>query len=337
MKQLHTGTKILIVFMLTSVVWFAILNFVSVTYFRKTLEELLLDKLSVTIRQYKQNTSCGLPEYIVATHKTLTEKKSLTLLTEESINGTLIYFYVKRAYFEDKIRDFAIIVLGIESSLFLSLILITYLIIARFVRDIENSGRFLNMLLLSFNHKIGNFLSILKINIEILKENPCEKEAVQRLFTTTEKIEGDLKRTFKMLREKGKTVKENVNLMDCILEATEFFALSDTNTVFHLNVKPLVISANSNDIGDILYNLIDNAVKYSNGLINIRVSSDARFVYVFIRNELAVNSLRGTGLGLEITKNILKRCNGKLVFRQKGQHYIAYVRLPLLIKNLPNF
>ncbi|QWR76395.1 sensor histidine kinase [Candidatus Magnetomonas plexicatena] len=326
MKPLHTGAKILIVFIVVSVVWFSVLNFVSVTYFRKTLEGILLDKLSVTIRQYKQNTAC-VPEYIVATDKHIPEK-SLTLLTEESVNGTRTYFYVKRIYFEDKIKDFAIIVFGIESSLFLSLILITYLIVSRFVRESENSGRFLNLLLLSFNHKIGNFLSILKVNIEILRENPCEKRATERLFSTTEKIEADLKRTFKMLREKGKTVNENVNLRDCIFEATDFFALSETKTVFHLNVIPIIISSNSNDIGDVLYNLIDNAVKYSSGSVNIRLSADARFAYVFIRNELAVNSLRGTGLGLEITNNILKRCNGKLVSRQKGQHYIAYVRFP---------
>ncbi|MEO5356745.1 MAG: hypothetical protein H7844_05535 [Nitrospirae bacterium YQR-1] len=326
-KPLHTGTKILIVFIFISVVWFAILNFVSVSYFRGTLEEILKDRMSVAIRQYAQNTACGLPEYVMSSNKQLTEK-SLALLTEEYISGTKTYFYVKSAYIENKIKDFAIIVLGIESSLFLSLILIMYLIISKFVRDIEGSGKFLNLLLMSFNHKIGNFISILKLNIEILKENPCEKKAVQRLFTTTEKIEIDLKRSFKMLREKGKTAKEKINIRDCIFEAIEFFGLSDIKSVFHMNVKPFIIYANPNDVGDVLYNLIDNALKYSDGCINIRTSSDNRYVYVFIRNELAVNSLRGSGLGLEITNNILKRCNGKLLLRQKGKYYLTYVCFP---------
>ena len=328
MKKLHAGTRILIVFILVSVVWFAILNFVSVTYFRRTLEGILKDRMSVAIRQYTQNTNCGLPEYIVSSNKLLTEK-SMVLFAEESISGTMTYFYVKGAYFEGKIRDFAIIVLGIESSLFLSLILITYMIISKFVRDIESGGKFLNLLLLSFNHKIGNFITILKINIEILKENPCEKRSVERLSATTEKIEADLKRTFKMLREKGKTAKEEGNIRDCLLEALEFFGMAANKGVFHTNIKPLVIMANPNDVGDVLYNLIDNALKYSNGCINIRTSSDNRYVYVFIRNELAVNSLRGTGLGLEITNNILKRCKGKLVFRKKGTHYLTFVCFPV--------
>lgn len=104
------------------------------------------------------------------------------------------------------------------------------------------------------------------------------------------------------------------------------------------------VSAREQDIWEILYNLMDNAVRYGkpNGHVWVRLSGKsiaveddgigiapehvARVFEQFYRVDEARDAEGGTGLGLSIVKAIVEGCNGKLSVEStlgKGTRFLA--------------
>ncbi|MBF0472750.1 MAG: HAMP domain-containing histidine kinase [Nitrospirae bacterium] len=318
--KFNIGTRIAITFTIISMVGFSALNLLNIQYYKKTMlrqnlkqaEELV--KLKVTYRIIE------LPDDIIVSYNPI-NKENLILI--DKLGNS--YYYFNNSSINEDINKLAIILFGIESILFICLMLLNFQFTNKFITEIETNERFLNLLLLSFNHKICNFLSSQRINIDIVKQDGSER-AIQRLEAAYLKIEEEMTRTLQLVKTHPLKIREQVSIDNIISQTINYFENDLSNRMIFYSKSNLSLEkpvlADEHDIRDILYNLMDNAVKYSINYINIRLSFKSKGAYIYIANDIVLESHSGTGLGLEIVETILKRYNGRLSVRRKNSYIV---------------
>ncbi|MCI4626356.1 MAG: GHKL domain-containing protein [Candidatus Magnetoovum sp. WYHC-5] len=319
--------KIIFLFVIINIIWFSILNIIAINNYSNNIEELYTKQSTLYAKLYMINKEKMLPDFIVISKKPLFDKGLLPINTEHHN----VYFYLKDKFINEELYKFAIHLFAIESFFFLSLIFFTYLTISSFISNIKANERFLNLLLISLNHKIGNFLSLQHINLEIIKGSECSKwvsNAIKRLEDAYVRIENDVRRTLHLVKERAAYVYEEIDLP---LIATNILGMLHSelyNKQISCNYKAVTILANTTDIEDILYNLIDNAVKYSTSIIKIQIYGDKRYAVVTIENDIAKDAKQGTGIGIDIIRKILKKYKGTLTITVQDSYY-AKVKIPI--------
>ena len=122
----------------------------------------------------------------------------------------------------------------------------------------------------------------------------------------------------------------------------------------HLDATSVSISANMNHLTNVLINLLDNAIKYSEGspIIEVRTWTVEKMVAIEIKDQGMgmdtetlqlifekfyreqsgnVHNIKGHGLGLSYVKKILTLLNGTInVKSKKGKGSTFLIQLPLI-------
>lgn len=253
------------------------------------------------------------------------------------INTTMINFmdYMKEEYIlqslnkketskgdfiEQKFQEYVKNLLLWQSLLVLSLMLVLYKVIYRMLKHEKNYKDFLELILLLISHKFGNFLASVRGNIEILKISH-DRKALDRLEKSYNFLQEDFQKiqnSITHFKEISDT-KEKINLKEVIEKDLSLIA---PLTKVILNLKDISITANRYAVENIVFSLIENAVKYSKSMIQIRLSKNC----LAIRNDIAETE-HGSGVGLKITEALAKREGFKLNCRAKGKAYIAILKL----------
>ena len=160
--------------------------------------------------------------------------------------------------------------------------------------------------------------------------------------------------------ERGSTPMEcePINVHEVIEEAISHVALIVQNRAGmiykHLDATDLTVSANMNHLTNVLINLLDNAIKYSEGspIIEVRTWVEEKRVAIEIKDEGMgmdtetlqlifekfyreqggnVHNIKGHGLGLSYVKKILTLLNGTIhVKSKKGKGSTFLIQLPLI-------
>jgi signal transduction histidine kinase len=331
---MNYGARIILYFVVISVIWFFALNIISITYYRNTLEAMTAEQAALYLTLHRCDGGAALPGHLVASGLPLADK-SLILLPRAAPGANL---YVRRAYLEERLINFALVLFGVEASLFLSLMFFTYAVVRKFVKEIDSGEKFLNLILLSFNHKIGNFLAAQKLNVEMLRERAAElppdadapgagAKIIERLSENCRYMEGDVGRTLKMVGAHAARIKlrEKTDLMEAMKNTLDLFTGDFKEKRLTVNMESVIINADPNDVETVFYNLVSNAVKYSAARVHVRMSRRRGVPRVFIVNDLAGEPSSGAGLGIEITRSIAAK-NGWKIFARKKNGYIVYIK-----------
>ncbi len=225
-----------------------------------------------------------------------------------------------KEFIEKKFQEYVRDVLLHEFLLVLSLMLILYKIIDRMIRQERDYKDFLELILLTISHKFGNFLATQQGNIEILKIRHDER-ALQRLQTSYNYIQSDFYKVLETIRrfKEFSSNTEKINLKPIIEKDISLFDMSNIRLI--LNLQDTYIYANRQIIENIIFSLLENAIKYSNGKIHIRLSKNL----LAIRNNIAQEQ-KGSGIGLKITEALAKKQGFKLKCRVKKDNFIAVVK-----------
>ncbi len=193
------------------------------------------------------------------------------------------------------------------------------------------------------------------------------------------KDEKKVSRYLKMMREENKRMQDQVetvlmisqlergttpmelspiDIHDVIEEAISHVALIVQNRsgmiYKHLEATSTIVSANKNHFTNVLTNLLDNAIKYSEGspIIEVRTWTEEEQISIEIKDEGIgmdtetlqlifekfyreqggnVHNIKGHGLGLSYVKKILTLLNGTIhVKSKKGKGSTFLIQLPLI-------
>ena len=317
-------TKAVLIFTLIVIVGFSILNSIAFLYYKNTLENSLIKEALVYLKLYNFDSSVRLPEYakILRENEPLPSTDFIPFLKKQDK-----IFYIKESFFKEKYTSFFVNFLLWDTVLILGLYVFFYYTIIRYIKREANLRKALELSVLSISHKLGNFLSINKMNLELLKER-CPSKEVERLIKSYNSVEKDFKHISEILKSLDTGSKTTVvNVKTIIEKSMRNFENSIENKNLLLNLKDYYLRTEEEKLKIVIQNLIENAVKYSNRFIHIKMCSKKQKLILVIRNDINSNQDRNTGLGLSIIEKLLPDLNGKIKYRAGKNSYISVLTL----------
>jgi signal transduction histidine kinase len=224
------------------------------------------------------------------------------------------------AVFQDNLNsyksEYSKMVILWETFLVFGSIISIYYLTSIYLKKEERYKQFLQLMILSISHKLGNKISSLNINLELIKPS-CNNQAVNRLEKSLISLNEDLKTllsTFKKLQFERKE-EEKFRVDELVLNFLEEFKPFEKK-VF-LRLKPLKSFKNKSDIEAIIQIILENAFKYSENKVYIKIYKTNLIVKNDIKNEIE----SGSGLGLLIVEGLSKLNNLKVIKRVKGKYF----------------
>jgi two-component system phosphate regulon sensor histidine kinase PhoR len=215
----------------------------------------------------------------------------------------------------------------------------------------------------NMTHEFKTPITTISISSEVLKD-PSIIDNPSRLFNYATiiqdealRLKNQVERILQMAtldKEKIALNKEEVNMHEVLKCAADHILISDINKPdihFSLHAKSPVIKGDKLHLINIIYNLIDNAVKYSKGQaeIDIRTESIKNGINIFIRDKgIGINNsdkkkvfdkfyrvpvgnvhdVKGFGLGLNYVKNLIEAHKGYIQLESeinKGSTFTIYL------------
>ncbi len=240
----------------------------------------------------------------------LLEKQGYGYLSEPNLN------------IKDIKKDYGKSLLIWEAFLVFSSILIVYKITERYLEKEKRYKQFLQLLLLSVSHKLGNKTTSLNINIEILK-NKCNNPTTEKIEKLVKTINYDLKNlieTFKKFQFERKN-EERFFIDELILNNLKEFEFS--NKKLFLRLSKLEVYKIKSDIDIILNIAIENAFKYSKNKVMIKIFKKM----LIIKNDIKKDLESGSGIGLIILEEVAKLNDIKVIKKVKGKYFTIYLCL----------
>lgn len=259
-------------------------------------------------------------------------------------------------------RQIALLIFGIIFfALIITGLILNMIFLVREIRKNEQQDAFLN----AVTHELKTPIASIKLYLETLKARDVEEAKRKefydvmladsdRLLTTVEQVlqAGQIREKSRKLNNSKINIDELLN-ESAKLVRTRYKLDDDAVEVFDVP-EDAFVEGDLTELRTVFGNLLDNAVKYSNGTIRITIKTRIylkQFVEIHIRDKgvgIAENELKkvfkrfyrvqndstqtakGTGLGLYIVNSIIKKHKGKIYVKSKGENKGStfIIRLP---------
>jgi len=302
--------KVLVSFTLLVFVELSMINVYTLLILKEELESSLFKEIEALVNK----TS----DHLIVSPKPI-EDTNFTLKTYLDD----VFVYVKKGYLQERLRTLTISLLVWEFVVVVTVILLAYMLIRRFYSVEKDRRDFLNLLLLSITHRLGNFLAVQRVNLEILGR--CENaSAVERMLSQTDKLRKDFDRTvyfMERIQRDDEVSKEVVSVRPVLLETTEgYLEVYGRPLKVILHVEDLRIYTNPDYFISVIDIVMENAVKYADSFVHIKSFVGRRHLCIAVRNDIG-KTVEGRGVGVQIAKYIMGKLGGDLRIRIRGGFY----------------
>ncbi len=218
--------------------------------------------------------------------------------------GLIAYYYIDLCYYDgytkNRLYEFLKNLFLWELLFFVVVLYIFYRLFLYYLRHKKETEQIFNLLLKAISHRFGNFISIQKLNINLLRANN-NPIALRRLEGSLNALEEDYRQIICVLENFGCPSSEikKVNLTELIYNILSRFDSNDYTVYLRIlyNIEvyaPLII------LRTILFLLLENSFKYVNSFLYIRVGICRKNIYIFLANDIKTTVPRGSGIGLKI-------------------------------------
>lgn len=287
--------KIFVLFALSTVIIFSTINFMTIYFFQDEYRSYEEETISLYQNILRQNKNFPLPSHI------------------KRYGDEII---VDRSYYEEKFKRYFKTVFVWESLLLLILSYLFYKVLVLLSKKEIEHEEFLKFLFFVLSHKIGNFLSVMKTNIEILKLK-FELRVVERIELSCNLIDDELKKSMEAIKKLPKISKsrQTVNLDEFTKKIISKFE-TDKRIIF--TSRQVFLNTNTEAVETIIFLLLDNAFRYAHSKVHIKICRNA----IVIRNDF-LEILKGSGIGLQIVEYLCRIHKLFLKYRAKGEHFLS--------------
>ncbi len=291
--------KIFLLFAAVIVVWMIAVNAIIFTFF--SYEEIQrLDgesRFYLYLKQHKPDFRA--PEFLIITREPVS-MPGFKLFKKSG--GYYVYF--KRSYMYGRLKRFFAAIVAWEISLAAILMLMIHAVLKHFLNKEKSHREFLGFLLGAISHKMGNFLAVQKINLELIESE--NEKPVQRLREAYEFMEKDFKSILNMIRNAEVEDIKKINVREAIEGVLNTLSERIGSRKLDVDVEEFTVRSRDNDFVNLVHEVLENALKYSESYIRIRTFRKGRLSGMVVENDIK-HAPGGSGFGMELIKYLAKR------------------------------
>ena len=301
---------------------FSILNRVSISVARSEIEKRLKEEAKLYSVLY-ENGNCTLPDYFLFSRGVIISQELEPVARTK--DG---YIMLKTDYLQSQLKAFALRIFLWEAFILLFLGTVIGFVLTTSLRRERETENYLRFLLLLLTHKLGNFLSIQRLNLELLKGKYPSEKTINRLSKGYQVLESELFALLDSVKNIRREVKpEKIDISAVAKRVLEHLTPAFEGKKLRLSFHKAPSKIDRRDIENILLFLFDNAGRYSAEKVSIRTGVLRGTSYIAVLNDVASFTGR-SGVGLELVKFLVHRNNGTFRFRSKNHSFITAVFLP---------
>ena len=249
-------------------------------------------------------------------------------------------------------QEIALLVFGIVFfALIITGLILNTIFLVREIRRNEQHDAFLN----AVTHELKTPIASIKLYVETLKSRDVPEEKRREFYNIMLADSNRLLNTVEQVLQASRTREKNrllnisdINLGKLLRECVDIirtrYNLDETAITYNEKPDEVRVSGDAAELQIVFVNLLDNAVKYSSGetpeisirlrnpnekAVEVRVKDNGvglgenelkRIFKRFYRvPNLSTQKIKGTGLGLNIVREIVKKHSGRIYAESKGE------------------
>ena len=208
------------------------------------------------------------------------------------------------------------------------------------------------------SHELKTPISIVKSYSQLLKrrgqENPeLIEESIEAIDSEADRMQKLVEQLLALAKNKNEAVAKDVDMTSLVDETVQIFRGAYKREIIFQNTgDPIVVEGNPDQLEQIIYILVDNALKYSEDQVNVSLTSHGEWMKLHVTDygqgipeeeqqrifdrfyridKARSRETGGTGLGLAIAKAISSMHNGELDVKSeigKGSTFSFILPLP---------
>ncbi len=315
--------KTSIIFTGIVILGFSILSSLSFLYYKNVLRDSLIRESRAYYELKKREPLYPAPHYLVLSDRILFHDGLVPLIKLQDT-----YIYVKKDYLQRKFNMFFLNFFLWNTAIIFSLYIFFHFTILRYIKKETNIKRTLEIFTLAISHKLGNFLSVNKINIELLKTK-CNSKELSRIEQSYNLLEKDFFHISDFLKNLESDRKRVLNIKTIVEKHLRDFQKVFPEKKLILSMRDLYVKTEEKKLNIVLLNLFENAFKYSDRFVHIKMCKTGKDILLIIRNDIGIPTTRSTGIGLEIVKNVIGSLNGSIVTRIGKKTFTVFLNIKL--------
>ena len=305
--------KAIVVFTLIITLCLSAINIVNLLSYKKVIEDNIGKEVSLYYTLFKMNPQANIPDHIKISESFVLDDR-YELIT---IAGRY-YIFIDKSFKVRKLKSLAVTLFLWEVALVLSSILIIYMIIIKQIKHEEYIRKYLEIIVMAISHKFGNFLSMQRVNVELIKDK-CKHKAVERLENAHLFMEKDFKallRAIKRISSLKNYYMERVNVKHIVEDTIKHFEPDLSNKKLKLRLHDVYVTGVRFDIENIIFSVLENAVRFSRKYVYVKLCKKGNRIYLIILNDIG-KLTHGSGIGLKVAESLLSNYGGEIRTRRK--------------------
>ncbi|WP_457678585.1 hypothetical protein [Thermovibrio sp.] len=307
--KLRTEIKLLILITFVLSVGFSVINFLSISSFKREFYQ----KVETEAKLYQllliYNKRTELPPYFKLSNTPFKVGENWEVI------GKLgnAFFLLDLNYLESQINRYALSLFLWEVPILVATILIVYRVVSFFLEREKRMKDMLRLFFMLYSHKLGNFLSLNRINLEILSQTCSSSRALSRLKRSYSLLEEDFKRSLKYVETLGGEEEEESSfdlaelLNSLVAKYRTFFPAKEVI----LSGGSIRVKAKRTEAESLLQLVVENAFKYSDKYVKVEIVKNKDSSKIRIENDVS-GAPSGTGVGLKLSNFLAKRLGWEL-------------------------
>ncbi len=217
------------------------------------------------------------------------------------------YVFVNVKKVKDELIEFSLLLFLWEFLLTALIVFVVYAGLKRLFRRQRCTDQFLRFILIAVSHKLGNFLSAQRVNLEIAE---MDEESKNRLSLALSEMEKD----FNVISSTIKSItadRVKLSYVDVVGEFREILKSHTTSgkrVEVDVSIDKYFMNVNATDLRIVLSEVLTNAFKYSLSWISISLEQYGKGVKLEVANDVKTVS-KGSGIGLSIVDFLCRKNN----------------------------